>query len=190
MFSSFIWGNKPLKALLQINRSEGGLGLPNLQRYYWAANIQKIIHRAFYPEMQSCQLEKYSCGSSSLKALVCLVNRLKPNHYTNNPIIIATLTQIKQHFGWNTLPLNTPICNNELFTPAQIDARFSFGIGKVLVYLMIATMKVHFPASLIYVAPLAYNNLTSSGTFRFCISNQAHLISPMPHHLRESIIFC
>lgn len=33
--------------------------------------------------------------------------------------------QTKEHFGWSTLPLNTPICNNGLFNPAKTDARFS-----------------------------------------------------------------
>ena len=35
------------------------------------------------------------------------------------------MTQIRRHFGWLTLPLATPICNNHLFIPAKIDPRFS-----------------------------------------------------------------
>ncbi len=131
LFSSFIWSKKSprlQKLLLQRNKAAGSLGLPNLQLYYWAANLQNIVHWAFYPKTQWCQLESHSCHFSSLKVLVCHVERFKPKRYTDNPIVISTLKiwqQIKQYFGWNTLPLNTPICNNDLFKPAKIDARFS-----------------------------------------------------------------
>lgn len=87
VLSSFIWSNKPPRLqnpLLQRSRSAGGLGLPYLQLYYWSANFQKIVYWAFYPKTQWCQLESHSCHFSSLKALVCHVNRLKPKQYTDN----------------------------------------------------------------------------------------------------------
>lgn len=45
--SKFLWGNKPArirKAILQSPKSEGGLALPILRRYYWAANVQKMLY--------------------------------------------------------------------------------------------------------------------------------------------------
>lgn len=114
------------------------MGLPNLQLDYWAANMQKIVHWAFFPETQWCQLELHSC-SSSLKALICHANKIKPKQYSGNPIVINTLRiwqQIEQRCDWNTLSLNTPICNNELFKPAKIDAGFSLwdrqGLTKIV----------------------------------------------------------
>ncbi len=46
MISKFLWGNKPAqiqKAILQSPKSDGGLALPNLRRFYWAANVQKLL---------------------------------------------------------------------------------------------------------------------------------------------------
>lgn len=42
---SFVWANKPpriFKAHLQKDVNRGGLGLPVLRRYYWAANARAI----------------------------------------------------------------------------------------------------------------------------------------------------
>lgn len=44
---SFIWANKPSrisKTHLQGSKRSGGLALPNFIFYYWACNIQKLIH--------------------------------------------------------------------------------------------------------------------------------------------------
>lgn len=108
----FIWVNKSLQfqiSLLQRNRSGE----------VWGYQICNFIAR-----QPTCK-KLYPASS---EAPGCHANRSKPKQYTDKPIVISTLRiwkQIKQHFGWNTLSLNTPMCNTELFKPAKIDARFS-----------------------------------------------------------------
>lgn len=118
---NFIWGGKNpriCKSLLQRSRSHGGLGPPNFQLYYWAANLHKIALWILDMDSDWVHLEAISCHSSSLKALVCCSLPLKPTQHSSNPIVINTLKilqQVRHQFGWTSLPLPTPICNNQLF---------------------------------------------------------------------------
>lgn len=71
-------------------------------------------------------MESASC-SSSLRALACNTLPFSPGSFTTNPVVIGTLkiwAQIRRYFGWLTLPLSTPICNNHLFIPAKSDSNF------------------------------------------------------------------
>lgn len=130
IISTFVWAGKRARAnksLFQRNRSSGGLGLPNLLGYYWAANVQKILLWFTSPQSSWCQLEANSC-STSLQALVCSTFPLSLANFTSNPIVTNTLkiwTQIRRRFGWLSLPQSTPLCNNHLFVPAKIDSRFA-----------------------------------------------------------------
>lgn len=79
------------------------------------------------PQCSWCRSESASC-SSSLLALTCSTLPFSSSNFTSNPVIVGTLkiwAQIRRHFGWLTLPLATPICNNHLFIPAKIDPRFT-----------------------------------------------------------------
>ncbi len=47
LLSSFIWGGKKpriRREFLEKPKRDGGLALPNLLNYYWAANLQKVIY--------------------------------------------------------------------------------------------------------------------------------------------------
>ena len=93
MISTFIWAGKQArasKALLERGRSVGGLGLPNLLGYYWAANVQKILHWFVSPQLSWCQTEANSC-SSSLQSLICSTLPLSPSKFTSNAVVINTL---------------------------------------------------------------------------------------------------
>lgn len=130
IISSFIWANRRPRAnrsLLCRDKSVGGLGLPNLIGYYWAANTHKITSWFTTPQSIWCRSESASC-SSSLLALTCSTLPLLPSNFTSNPVVIGTLkiwAQIRHHFRWLTLPLASPICNNHLFIPAKTDPRFN-----------------------------------------------------------------
>ena len=130
IISSFIWAGKRPRAsrsLLYRDRSDGGLGLPNLIGYYWASNMHKILSWYTSPQTSWCQSEAASC-SSSLRAVACSSLQSSPSSLSSNPVVTGTLkiwSQIRRHFGWLTLPLASPICNNHLFIPARTDPRFS-----------------------------------------------------------------
>lgn len=124
--STFIWAGKwarANKSLLQMSRSLGGLGLPNLLWCYRAANAQKILLWFTSPQHSWCQLEANS-SPASLEALVFSTLPLSLTYLTSNPIVTNTFkiwTQIRRQCGWLSLPQTTPLCNNHLFVPAKID---------------------------------------------------------------------
>lgn len=130
LITSFIWAGKApriQKKFLQRHRSRGGLGLPNLQFYYWAANCQKILYWCQSSDMVWCEAENNSCLSTSLPALVTSKLPLSISTYTSNPIVINTLRiwqQIRKHMGSSDFSIQAPICHNHLFLPAKIDATF------------------------------------------------------------------
>ena len=73
IFTSFIWDWKRPRIrleLLQRPKLQGGLALPNLCHYYWASNVQKIMHWLHAPDTDWCRFEAASCTSTSLRALV------------------------------------------------------------------------------------------------------------------------
>lgn len=141
IISSYIWEGKPPRiklALLRRSRERGGLGLPDFRYYYWAANLHKIVLWLSDEESNWCTLEAGSCVSSSLRALVCSSLPLSPSEYSSNPVVISTLkiwAQMRKRFGWTSLCLLTPICNNHLFLPAQIDSSFASWGRKGLRYM-------------------------------------------------------
>ena len=139
-FISFIWNGKNPRVrleLLQRPKLQGGLALPNLFYYYWAANVQKIMFWLHTPDTDWCHYEATSCISTSLTALVTSSLPVSMSQFTNNPIVINTLKiwfQLRRYFGFKQILSLSPICNNHLFPPAKIDATFSFwrrqGISK------------------------------------------------------------
>lgn len=101
IISSFLWAGKWARAnktLLERKRSVGGLGLPNLLGYYWAANVQIFLLWFISPQLSWCQTEASSC-SSSLQALICSTLPLSPSNFASNAIVINTIkiwTQIRR----------------------------------------------------------------------------------------------
>lgn len=131
MISKFIWAGKNprvRRTTLQKSKSDGGLALPNLLFYYWAANLQKI--HAWYnsPTLDWCTMEDASCHPSSLVALVCAPLSSRYPSYIKNPIVLSSLKiwkQFRQHFKLSSpIPLS-PICNNHLFPPSNTDTAFT-----------------------------------------------------------------
>ena len=99
LISSFVWQGKTpriRKELLQRHRSTGGLVLPNIRHYYWAANIHKIIVWTKEPTLNWCELEAKSCPNTSLLALLTSTLPSRPTQYSNNPIVVSN--QIKSSF--------------------------------------------------------------------------------------------
>lgn len=115
--------------LLQRDRSLGGLGLPSLIGYYWAANTHKIMLWFNSTQSSWCQIEAKSCTSSSLQALAFSTLPLSPSHFTANPIVssLRILAQIRHRFGWSHLPQTTLVCSIHLFLLVPND--FTFGIN-------------------------------------------------------------
>jgi hypothetical protein len=139
-FISFIWNGKNPSVrvdLLHRLKLQGGLALPNIFYFYWAANVQKIMFGLHTPDTDWCHYEATSCTSTSLMALVTSSLPVFISEITNNPIVLNTLKiwfQMRRYFGFKHILSLSPICNNHLFLPAKLDATFSLwrrqGISK------------------------------------------------------------
>ena len=74
--STFLWAGKPLsmwKKILQLPKWAGGLALPNLLHYYWAANIQKCLFLTVESTISQpawVQME-FSSTQMSLRSWLC-----------------------------------------------------------------------------------------------------------------------
>jgi len=136
---SYIWAGKPPRiqiSILQRPKQDGGLALPNMQLYYWAANLQKLKTWYHSPDTNWCIIEASSCTSSSLPALLFAPRTTRPSQYTNNPIVLSSLKiwkQFRQHFGLISSSVLSPICNNHLFLPSSLDPTFKLWEKKGLV---------------------------------------------------------
>lgn len=71
----FIWDKRVprlRKNVLQKPKKDGGMALPNFLYYYWAANMQPILHwmQADDDSPAWCLMESSSCAPASLSALI------------------------------------------------------------------------------------------------------------------------
>lgn len=116
--SKFLWGNKPArirKAILQSPKSDGGLALLNLRRYYWAANVQKILHwlddTCDSPPAWA-HLEK---ETSHLRSAICSQLPLPLSSLRANPIVSASLkrwSQLRKNLGLQSPSILSPLFKN------------------------------------------------------------------------------
>ena len=73
-------------------------------------------------------MEAYSCNSISLSALICAPLNAHPTKVTSNPIVLTTITilkQFKRHFKITSLSPLMPFCENHLFSPAELDSTYT-----------------------------------------------------------------
>ena len=140
MILSFIWDGKTprlRKQFLQRPKSLGGMALPNLRFYYWAANLRIILFwiqfDSFHPPPVWLSIESSSCRPVSLSALAHSPIGNSSSKYTKNIIVKASLriwNQFKRHFGFQTLSLLAPISPNHIFPPSLIDNAFEIWSNK------------------------------------------------------------
>ena len=131
LISSFLWKGKTpriRKEYLQRHSSEGGLALPDLRIYYWAANIHKMLLWIQEPTLSWCELEINSCPSTSLLALLSGKLPIQSKQFSDNPIVTSTLriwSQFRVALGLRGMSNHSPIQNNHLFSPPNNDLAFS-----------------------------------------------------------------
>ena len=138
--STFIWAGKSPRVkffTLQRAKGDGGLALPNLLSYYWAANVQKIHTWHNYPMTDWCRMEALSCGSTSLSTLIFAPLNSYPADFTSNRIVQSTVKiwkQFRRHFKIRAMSHLMPI-SSHLFLPSSLDRAFLVWMEKGLVSL-------------------------------------------------------
>lgn len=136
IISEFIWNRKKpriKKAFLQRPISNGGMGLPNFQVYYWASNLRMM---AYWTQKQSqlwVNIEETCCYPSSLSALLFSPLSTKSPDLLKNPVVSHTLkiwSQIRNCFGWQAGSLQSPITKNHSFTPSYKNTLYDDWVEK------------------------------------------------------------
>lgn len=128
--SKFLWGGKAprlRRTYLERPRKEGGLPLPNLMSYYWAANLQKIVYWFQASETDWCNAEAKCCKQASLAALITSKLPLCPSWFSSSPVVSSTLRiwiQFRQTFNLSDLSILSPNCNNHHFPAGKLDNTF------------------------------------------------------------------
>lgn len=131
--SPFIWHNKSVriwKEFLEKRKTCGGLSLPNLRSYYWAANLNTISlwlkdWNGRYPEW--LHIEQATSRPYSLPALLCASLPSAVNNVSGNVIVtqsLQILKQFKKCLGAQNISFYFPIANNHLFRPSLLERDF------------------------------------------------------------------
>ena len=122
------------KSILQKSPSRGGMALPNLRFYYWAANIRALLYwmdNAEDPDTPKWVIsENSSCNFTSLSALLCskLPWEKSVSYYNSNPIVIQSVriwNQFRRTFGFTDASLHAPVATNHIFAPSISDGIFN-----------------------------------------------------------------
>lgn len=144
LFTKFIWNNRRSRlrlSLLYLPYERGGLQLPNLQWYFWAAQIRAAMHW-FSPEPYLPWVQTESACSKDLRLDTYLysapVKKLKRS--TDNPFVRNTINvwhKVQSFLGESNLFSGfSPIWGNDNFSPGRKDQGFKLwatkGICKVM----------------------------------------------------------
>uniref|UniRef100_A0A669DKG7 Reverse transcriptase domain-containing protein n=1 Tax=Oreochromis niloticus TaxID=8128 RepID=A0A669DKG7_ORENI len=131
ILSHFIWGGKQArirKSILQSSKTDSGLGLPNFRHYYWAANIQKLLHWVHNDPPVPAWVQMETASSCySFSSILSSPLPFSPTLVGENPVAKETVTiwrQFRKYFGLLGPSLLTPLLKNCNFAPSNIDAAF------------------------------------------------------------------
>lgn len=129
VISSFIWINKPPRIQ---PKKYGGVALPNIRMYYWAANSRCLFY--WWSDTASgdlpgwLQIESSSCGTISLLALLCSSIPLHPPQTCHNLVVVHSLkkwSQFRKCYGLVSMSIYAPIMTNHLFPASLLDKAFT-----------------------------------------------------------------
>lgn len=130
IIASFIWNKKTprIKAsFLQRSKTQGGMGLPHFQLYYWSCNIRALSFW-FQDQLSDwASVESHYCYPSSLAALLYSALPIPRTHFLRDPVILHSVkiwTQIRRHFGWQAGSALAPLAANHSFIPSLSDSGF------------------------------------------------------------------
>ena len=134
LFSKFIWNNKHPRLKLSL-LYRGGLQLPNLEWYYWAAQIRAAIIYFERNLPPAWVLIESHLVNIPLNLYIYSASKQKLIKHTNNPFpkknsltvwhnVLAYLGEI------NKLHQFSPIFGNDEFLPGRADSGFKMGASK------------------------------------------------------------
>lgn len=140
LISGFIWQNRRPRVRLKtltLGKNRGGLSLPNIKYYFWAAQLTALV-AWINNDMESrwVNIEQNSLPDITLSALVFLSKQSQEkleikNVWVKHPLKIW-LTVQKRIRGTDALSQAMQIAGNPNFTPSTTDITFKRWAGKNL----------------------------------------------------------
>lgn len=144
LFTKFIWNNRRSRlrlSLLYLPYKRGELQLPNLQWYFWAAQIRAAIHWfSPKPYLPWVQIESICAKDLRLDTYLYSAPVKKLKRITDNPFVRNTINvwhNVQSFLGESTLFSGfSPIWGNDTFSPGRKDQGFRMwatrGICKIM----------------------------------------------------------
>lgn len=143
LLSNFLWNNRKPRlrlSLLYLPYDRGGLQLPNLQWYYWAAQLRATMFwfsdDVFLPWVE---LEKLSTNGLALNSLFYSAPFKNLRQNIVNPFVKNTVVvwhEVHKYIGdLPVLSCFSPIWGNEHFTPAKKDLGFKTWLNRGIITL-------------------------------------------------------
>lgn len=120
----FLWGNKPARikwAKLVLPKSIGGIGLPGIQRYYWAVHLTRVVDWKIHERCKGWVGLEYLVSQAELGMVPWLPKENIPPHIHAHPLIGATLQAFDRACTIHKLSSKecpiTPLRGNPTFIP-------------------------------------------------------------------------
>ena len=144
LLSNFMWNNRRPRlrlSLLYLPYDRGGLQLPNLQWYYWAAQLRAAMFWFTKEDAQPwVQIEMLSSKGLTLDSFLYSAPLKKLRKNTVNPFVKNTTVvwhEVHKYLGdFPVLSCFSPIWGNEHFSPATNDMGFKAWLSKGIVNLL------------------------------------------------------
>lgn len=143
IISRFLWQNKKARVkykMLLGKKEKGGLNLPNLRNYHWAAQLRALI-MWITKEKDSIwvEMEQNSCQKVSLESLPFLNERAWRGLRVGNEWIKGTMktwSAVRKNLKLsNSVSRATKIAKNPDFVPSVMDSGFVKWADKGLIYI-------------------------------------------------------
>ena len=140
MFCNFIWNNRRPRlrlSLLYLPYERGGLKLPNLQWYYWAAQLSTAsCWFSLVPPRSWVSIEQCTTSHLPLNSYLYSAKLKELKKFTHNPFVNNTIKvwhEVHKYRGETpVLSQFTPIWGNSGFTPGTRDMGFKIWADKGL----------------------------------------------------------
>lgn len=126
MCRAFLWGSKAVRiswAKLVLPKSDGGIGLLDLQRYYWAVHLERVVNWQIHAQYKGWVHLEHLITGTELKSIPWLARKHLPSAVQSHPFVGATLLAFDKACGVHSISAKecsiTPIRGNPEFPPGM-----------------------------------------------------------------------
>lgn len=126
MCRAFLWGSKAPQiswAKLVLSKSDGGIGLLGIQRYYWATHLARVVDWRVHVRSKGRVLLENLISGAELRSVPWPSKKHLTSNIQSHPLVGATLLASKKSSGVHTVSAKdcaiTPMRGNPDFLPGM-----------------------------------------------------------------------